>query len=166
MSQEHICPSRAADRGPARLEQSRVVSAELASPESTSRKPLVRAQEDASASTGGSTAQVSLQTGDRREVACQTDAISDFALFGSLSTSAGRLENRSTQTEPATRSVFTRSSRFLPEPNEHQSDRPFSAGSASPSHRGDSTAVLSRYNNGTFSKRNNNFTIKQLVLCF
>lgn len=82
----------------------------------------------------------------RKEVACQTDPItnvscSDFMMQNNANT---KLESRATQTEPSTRSVFTRSSRFLPVSTENVQDRPPPTTSMTPSHRGDSTAVLSR----------------------
>lgn len=81
----------------------------------------------------------------RKEVACQTDPVSEVSYFTSpaMNGSVAKLENRATQTEPATRSVFTRSSRFLPGPSENVLERPHTT-SMAPSHRGDSTAVLSR----------------------
>ncbi|OQR70172.1 hypothetical protein BIW11_11803 [Tropilaelaps mercedesae] len=108
------------------------------------RKP----SEASAASDGGivpetSTQQAHKVAAARRDVACQTDAISYVGFCNSRTSPVDKLENRATQTEPATRSVFTRSSRFLPTLNDNSSDRPHTAASMSPSHRGDSTAVLS-----------------------
>ncbi|OQR74361.1 hypothetical protein BIW11_09129 [Tropilaelaps mercedesae] len=79
-----------------------------------------------------------------RDVACQTD-LECPQCIESVNQMGIAVESRSTQTAPETRSVFTRSSRFLPTrqtcSNSPIPDDPFTL--ARVSSRGDSTAVLS-----------------------
>ncbi|XP_022709713.1 uncharacterized protein LOC111272492 [Varroa jacobsoni] len=124
-------------------------------PETPNNKPFEMAVCAGTISTAPATQNIELR--GCRDVACQTDLISDFTLPNAPSSSPSKLENRSTQTEPATRSVFTRSSRFLLVSNENPSERQYSTASVTPSHRGDSTAVLSSgRGRGRFRGRGNN----------